>query len=144
MAKTTRSLLIEASPDAVWELIGGFDSLPQWLPYIPSSEVTKGGRIRHLANPDGHVIIEQLEVFDNAARTYSYSILQAPFPVTNYLATLQVHEVAGEKNTSLVEWSGKFTPIHNATDEEVIALFNGIFSDGLKAIKAAFLCKNSY
>lgn len=86
------SIRIPVSPDKVWQLIGGFDSLPDWLPYIPSSELSEGGRVRRLATPAGDVIVERLEAFDNRARSYTYSILEAPFPVTGYRSTLQVRE----------------------------------------------------
>ncbi|MGQ0516575.1 SRPBCC family protein, partial [Bacillus sp. D-CC] len=82
---------IFGSPEQVWQLIGGFNSLPDWLPYIPSSKLTEGGRVRHLANPDGDTIIERLEVFNEKDRYYTYSIMNAPFPVTNYLSTTGVN-----------------------------------------------------
>ncbi|MCX5559791.1 SRPBCC family protein [Streptomyces sp. NBC_00038] len=132
MATTTASIDVPASPDRTWQLIGGFDSLPDWLPYIPTSELSEGGRVRSLRAEDGGVIIERLEAFDNTARTYTYSILQAPFPVTGYLSTLTVHTVPGQ-DTARVEWSGTFTP-NGVTDEEAIALFHGIYSDGLDAL----------
>lgn len=47
-----------------------------------------------------------LEMCDNAARSYSYPILQAPFPITGYFSTLRVQETDGGKG-SRVEWSGK-------------------------------------
>jgi uncharacterized protein YndB with AHSA1/START domain len=106
MAQASASIDIAAPPDQVWQLIGGFNSLPNWLPYIPKSE---GGRVRHLANPDGQTIVERLEAFDNAARSYSYSILQAPFPVTGYQSTLCVQATDGG-GRSHVKWSGQFTP----------------------------------
>ncbi|MET7313950.1 SRPBCC family protein [Streptomyces thermoviolaceus] len=37
MASTSVSRTIPASPQKVWDLIGGFGSLPDWLPYIPKS-----------------------------------------------------------------------------------------------------------
>ncbi|MEH8952831.1 SRPBCC family protein, partial [Klebsiella pneumoniae] len=37
MATTTVSIEIPASVDQVWQLMGGFDSLPDWLPFIPKS-----------------------------------------------------------------------------------------------------------
>src|SRR6478735_6841559 len=79
MAHTTTSIKISASPGQVWQLIGGFDSLPNWLPYIPSSEVSEGGRVRHLANPDGDTIVERLEVFNDKERYYTYSIMKHHF-----------------------------------------------------------------
>lgn len=136
MAQASASIDIPASPDQVWQLIGGFDSLPDWLPYIPKSELSEGGRVRRLANPNGDTIVERLEAFDNAARSYSYSILQAPFPVTGYLSTLRVQETNGGKG-SRVEWSGRFTP-NGVSDQEASRLFQGIYEDGLKALAAGF------
>lgn len=43
MATTTVSIEIPASVDQVWQLMGGFDSLPDWLPFIPKSVVSEGG-----------------------------------------------------------------------------------------------------
>lgn len=134
MANTVATIEISASPDQVWKLIGGFNSLPDWLPYIPSSELSEGGRVRRLANPDGDVIIERLVGFNDKERSYTYSIMQAPFPVTNYESTLRVRE-NGSKGT-LVEWSGTFTPV-GVSEDEVIKLFHGIYTDGLEALKKA-------
>lgn len=135
MANTIATIEISASPDQVWKLIGGFNSLPDWLPYIPSSEVSEGGRVRRLENPDGDVIIERLEGFNEKERHYTYSIMQAPFPVTNYESTIRVRE-NGTKG-ALVEWSGKFTPI-GVSEDEVIKLFHGIYTDGLESLKKAY------
>ncbi len=139
MASAKATIDLNVSPDEVWQLIGGFGALPDWLPYIPKSKVTDGGRVRHLDNPDGQTIIERLEKYDFTARTYSYSILQAPFPVTGYLATISVTPTNGGKG-SHVEWSGTFTP-KGINDEEAHNLFQGIFSDGLKALASRYANK---
>ncbi|CAG2153044.1 SRPBCC family protein [Cupriavidus plantarum] len=132
MAKASTSIEVAVAPDAVWNLIGGFDSLPDWLPYIPESELSEGGRVRHLANPNGEAIVERLMAFDERQRSYSYAILKAPFPVTNYLSTLRVVAVDGGRK-SRVEWSGEFTP-NGVSDQEATAIFQKIYEDGLKAL----------
>ncbi|MEV7324953.1 SRPBCC family protein [Streptomyces sp. NPDC093970] len=119
------------SADRVWRLVGGFDSLPDWLPYIAESRPSEGGRLRTLTNAEGGVIVERLEAFDEAARSYSYSIVRAPFPVTGYRSTLQVVDRGGEG--CRVEWSGTFTA-DGVTDAEAAALFEGIYRDGLAAL----------
>ncbi|WP_213305519.1 SRPBCC family protein [Paraburkholderia sacchari] len=134
MAQASASIRIPDSADSVWQLIGGFNSLPDWLPYIPSSELSEGGRVRHLANPDGETIVERLEAFDNRERSYTYSILEAPFPVTGYRSTLQVREIEGGR-AAQVDWSGEFTP-NGVSDEEASRLFEGIYRDGLQALDA--------
>ncbi|MFG2951423.1 SRPBCC family protein [Streptomyces adustus] len=133
MASTSVSRVVPASPQRVWDLIGGFDALPDWLPYIPESTALEGGRVRRLTNPEGEVIIERLVAFDEAERHYSYAILQAPFPVTGYLSTLRVHSVAGRDDVAEVQWSGRFTP-DGITDAEAEDLFAGIYRDGLDAL----------
>lgn len=134
MAQAFESIALPVSPDRVWQLIGGFDSLPDWLPYIPRSELSEGGRVRRLLNPDGNAIVERLEAFDNDARSYTYSILEAPFPVTGYRSTLRVVSVDGGQ-ASRVEWSGQFTPA-GVSDEDASRLFTGIYRDGLQALQA--------
>ncbi|HHG1579743.1 TPA: SRPBCC family protein, partial [Klebsiella pneumoniae] len=122
--------------DQVWQLMGGFDSLPDWLPFIPKSMVSEGGRVRTLTTSDGGTVIERLEAFDNRQRSYSYSIIQAPFPVVDYLSTIAVVATA-DNNITRVEWSGSFTPV-NVSDADAEALFSGIYRDGLQALKNNF------
>ncbi|MGW3301177.1 SRPBCC family protein [Streptomyces rubiginosohelvolus] len=132
MAGTTASTELPVPADRVWQLIGGFDSLPDWLPYIPTSELSEGGRVRTLVNEEGGVIVERLEAFDNAARSYSYSIVRAPFPVTGYLSTITVGD-GSAPDRARVEWSGTFTP-DGIGEDEAAALFHGIYADGLGAL----------
>ncbi|WP_395406724.1 SRPBCC family protein [Pseudoduganella sp. UC29_106] len=134
MANASAHIEIPASADKVWQLIGGFDALPDWLPYIPQSELSEGGRVRTLANPNGEAIVERLLSFDEEGRSYSYAILSAPFPVTGYRSTLRVLEAG---NHARVEWSGQFTPA-GVSDDEAVRLFRGIYQDGLKALAASF------
>ncbi|EOI2371250.1 SRPBCC family protein [Klebsiella aerogenes] len=136
MVTTTVSIEIPASVDQVWQLMGGFDSLPDWLPFIPKSVVSEGGRVRTLTTSDGGTVIERLEAFDNRQRSYSYSIIQAPFPVVDYLSTIAVVATA-DSNITRVEWSGSFTPV-NVSDADAEALFSGIYRDGLQALKNNF------
>ncbi|EQB8221171.1 TPA: SRPBCC family protein [Klebsiella aerogenes] len=136
MANTTVSIEIPASVDQVWQLMGGFDSLPDWLPFIPKSVVSEGGRVRTLTTSDGGTVIERLEAFDNRQRSYSYSIIQAPFPVVDYLSTIAIVATA-DSNITRVEWSSSFTPV-NVSDADAEALFSGIYRDGLQALKNNF------
>lgn len=53
MAQAAASIDIPVSPNEVWQLIGGFNSLPDWLPNIPKSQLSEGGRVRHLATLSG-------------------------------------------------------------------------------------------
>lgn len=134
MATASATIDIPASADQVWQLIGGFNTLPDWLPFILNSEMSEGGRVRTLQTADGAVVVERLETFDNAGKTYSYSILQAPFPATDYLATIRVED---QGQGARVTWSGRFTA-KGVSDEEVVALFSGVYQGGLEALRANY------
>ena len=135
MATASASVRIPVSADKVWELVGGFLSLPDWLPFIAESVSAEGGRVRHLTTQDGEKISERLQSYDNQARTYSYSITEGPFPVTGYLATLQV--IADGDHAAEVKWSGVFTP-NGISEAEAEALFQGVYDGGLEALKGNF------
>jgi uncharacterized membrane protein len=141
MGKTSAAIDIPASPNQVWQLIGAFNSLPDWLSYILKSELSEDGRVRHLTNLKGETIVERLEEFDNTARSYSYSIIQAPFPVTAYLSTLQV-KPAADGNGSRVEWTATFTPNPGVSGEQTSKLFQGIFGESLKELASRFKSRN--
>ncbi|MEV5010445.1 MULTISPECIES: SRPBCC family protein [unclassified Streptomyces] len=133
MASTSVSRVVPASPQKVWSLVGGFDALPDWLPYILESTALEGGRVRQLKNPDGEVIVERLVDFNETERHYSYAIVEAPFPVTGYVSTIRVHAVPGHEDIAEVQWSGRFAP-DGVSDDEVVDLFTGIYRDGLDAL----------
>jgi hypothetical protein len=135
MASASASIHIPVRVEKVWALVGGFHSLAQWLPMIASSESLDDGQVRQLTTTDGGIIIERLQSFDNIGRTYSYSIDQGPFPVSDYLSTLKV-SADGDHGT-LVEWSGVFTP-DGVSEEEAEAIFREVYSGGLAAMKANF------
>ncbi|WP_109126053.1 SRPBCC family protein [Dyella sp. C11] len=132
MARAASSIDLPMSPDRVWSVVGGFGSLPDWLPYIPRSDLMDGGRVRHLTTEDGQTIVERLMAFDEQARRYTYHILKAPFPVADYYSTLKVSSTGAGKS-SRVEWEGEFTPV-GITDQEATDLFKTIYDTGLKAL----------
>lgn len=133
MAKATAFIDLNTDADKVWQLIGGFDSLPDWLPFIPQSALSEGGRVRTLKSVDGDTIIERLLDFNEAGRSYSYTILQGPAPVRDYQSTLRVAAGSDGKGAR-VEWFGSFTP-EGISDAEATTLFTGIYVDGLAALK---------
>ncbi|GGJ87647.1 SRPBCC family protein [Pseudomonas matsuisoli] len=125
------SIDLEHPAEQVWRLIGGFDSLPKWLPMITASEAGEGGRVRTLTLEDGGVIVERLQVFNEQERNYRYTIERAPLPVRGYLATLQV--TAWEKG-SRVEWSSTFEA-DGVPEAEAKSILEATYAGGLNALK---------
>jgi hypothetical protein len=140
MAEAWASIDVGAPPAQVWELIGGFGSLADWLFAIVHSELTDGGRVRRLLDSGGNTVIERLVAFDHDSRSYSYAIVAAPFPVTGYIATLQVLE-APNGIGSRVQWSARFTP-DGVSETSVCQFFDNMFEEGLAALATVLSTTN--
>jgi hypothetical protein len=136
MANARCNIDVAAPADIVWRLIGGFGSLPDWLSFTPKSELQEGGRIRHLATANGELIVERLMAFDERERSYTYHILQSPFPVTDYYSTLKVTGAADGK-TARVDWTGEFTP-NGVSNSVATKIFQDIYAEALKQLALRF------
>ena len=126
-----------AGADAVWDLVRDFGGVQRWNPTLSSSEVDRPGvgGVRTLKM--GEVTIrERLEKLDEAARTMSYSIVEAPLPVSNYLATVELSAL-GPKRTQIV-WSSTFEP-GGMSDEQLKALFEGVYQQAIEGMRRALL-----
>ena len=132
MSSAMATIDLKVPPEEVWQLIGGFGSLPDWIPGVTQIKLAEGGRVRYLHDRGGQTFVEQLEHYDSAARSYSYSILQSPFSISGYLATITVTPINGGRG-SHVEWSSTYTPLE-MSEKEAREVFEGIFSAGLAAL----------
>src|SRR5262249_34053505 len=83
MASVDMTVTLKAPAQKVWDLVGGFDALPRWLPPIAKSEERKEGNAlhRHLSLHGGGIVVEKLERRDDRTRQYSYTIESSPLPI---------------------------------------------------------------
>ena len=135
MAKVSMKTDLGVSADKVWELIGGFNTLPDWHPAFEKSELTEAGSVRRISLVGGGTLIEKLESVDNNERVYSYSIVDSPLPISNYQSTVRV--IDNGENGSTVEWSSEFSA-DGAPENEVIDAVSGIYQAGLDNLKKMF------
>lgn len=139
MARSYASSVIEAPVERVWEVVREFDGLPDWHPALASSEIegarpgAEVGCIRRLTMPDGTVVRERLAALDDIARSYSYEMLEGPFPIRRYVATIRVMPMTDSGNT-FVEWYADFDA-DAAAESDLDATFSkDVFAAGLKGL----------
>jgi uncharacterized protein YndB with AHSA1/START domain len=137
MASVDMAITLNASAQRVWDLIGGFDALPRWLPPVATSEARKdgGATLRHLSLHGGGLVVERLEQHDEHARRYSYTILSAPLPIADYRAELSVSEEGPQR--CRVHWSSHFEP-KGASEADAVAAIRGVYQAGLDSLKGTF------
>lgn len=135
MPKVSMSTDLNASADDVWRMIGQFNALPDWHPSVEKSELTEAGQTRTLDLVGGGKIIEKLEKVDDGARTYTYSVVDSPFPVANCTSTIKV---SGEGANSTIEWSSEFDAAGGASAEEAMKTMQGIYQAGFDNLRKMF------
>ena len=138
MAKFSMSVNLPASADKVWDLIGGFNALPDWHPAIEKSEVEGEGKgsVRTLHLVGGGTITERLVQLDEEGRVYSYSILSSPLPVANYTGTLRLKESADGSGCT-VDWESDFQAA-GAPEGDAVQAIQGIYQAGFDNLKKMF------
>ena len=116
------------SPDALWKKIGDFCGISSWIPAVEKCELSPDGKMRTVTLKGGGTIVERLEKWDDANRSYSYTIISGPLPVADYHSTLGVvPDGAG----SAVKWRGTYDA-KGVSDAQAKKTIDGIYEDGAK------------
>lgn len=153
--KTEQSVVLNATPDEVWQVIGRFDDMT-WHPAVARTEITPEGapadvpevstRVLHLDAESGDpTITERLMSIDPDKRQYKYMITDVAvevLPVTNYSSTLQVRDKEGRAE---VVWKAGFyrgypnnDPPAELNDDAAMAAVNAVYQAGLDALIQRF------
>lgn len=118
------------SPDALWKKVGDFCGIATWHPAIEKCELSADRKQRTLSLKGGGTIVEALDNWDDAKRSYSYTILSGPLPVANYHSTISV---TADPKGSALKWMGTFDA-KGAPDADAKKIFDGIYETGVKAL----------
>lgn len=153
--KTEHTVVLDATPDEVWQVIGKFDDM-SWHPAVARTEMTPEGapadvpeestRVLHLKAESGDpTITEKLMSIDPEKRQYKYMITDVAvevLPVTNYSSTLQVKDKDGKAE---VVWKGGFyrgfpnnDPPAELNDDAAMAAVDGVYQAGIDALAERF------
>lgn len=137
------STVIDASADNVWSRIRDFNALPHWHPGIADSRIENGeagdkvGCVRHFHTRDGGTIRERLLALSDYDYSCTYSILESPMGVENYIATLKLTPVTDGART-FAEWSAEFDCAPERERELSEQIGSGVFQGGFDALKRHF------
>ncbi len=144
--KVTETIEINASAEAVWEVIQNFADAT-WLPMVEASTAdndNEKGSTRTLTLTGGAQVIESLKGYQPEKMTYKYRIPNAThdvsvLPVNNYSATLSV-KANGDK--AIVTWKGAFyrgypnnDPPPELNDEAAVEAVTNLYKAGLEGLK---------
>jgi uncharacterized protein YndB with AHSA1/START domain len=143
MVKVFTSSVIDAPAERIWALIRDFNGLPRWHPAIADSRIEqnhpadKVGCIRSFTLKDGGRIREQLLALSDYDLSVTYSILESPMGVDNYIATLRLTPVT-DGNRAFAEWTAEFDCAPDRARELAQSIGQGVFQGGFDALKRQF------
>ena len=143
MIQVYTSSVIDATADDVWSRIRDFNALPIWHPSIADSRIENNqpsdriGCVRFFHLRDGGLIRERLLALSDYDFTCSYSILESPMGVENYVATLKLTPVT-DGGRCFAEWSAEFDCPASREAELSQMIGQGVSQVGFDALKRYF------
>jgi mxaD protein len=114
------SIVINAPPEEVWDVVSDFNGLPRWLPVIVESKIVLGqnrqeGAIRELRRANGTKVQEKLIAYEPWNMSLTYTYIGGQVGATDYFPTITVVDAGGGK--SKVIWKARFKRVAYWTDE---------------------------
>ena len=137
------SAVIDAPVAAVWAIIRDFNGLPAWTPFVTESRIEANARadqigcIRAFRLKDGGHIRERLLAMSDYEFSQTYTILESPMGVEDYIATLRLLPIT-DGGKSFVEWSADFACPAAREAELVNQIGHNVFLAGLHSLQSRF------
>jgi hypothetical protein len=137
------SSVIPAPAADVWRIVRDFNALPDWTPFVADSRIESAmasdqiGCIRNFRLKDGGVIRERLLALSDYDLSCTYSILESPMGVTDYIATLSLTPVT-ETNATFAQWTADFLCPPDREAALVAQIGQGVFQAAFTALKQRF------
>ena len=140
MPRVYASSVIDAPATKVWEKVRDFNALPRWHPRIRESRIENGepsdkvGCVRDFRLQNGDHLREKLLGLSDYDMFCTYSILESPMPLTDYIATLRLTPISDGDRT-FIEWTAEFDCAADAAADLVDGIGNNVFQAGFDALK---------
>lgn len=139
MVRVYVSDVIDAPVEKVWAFSRDFNGHGDWHPIIAESAIEDGrpsdqvGCVRAFTTADGGFLRERLLSLSDIDRCFTYSILESPMPIENYVASFRCTPIT-EGNRTFVEWWADFEvdPADEADIRERVG--RNTFAQGILAI----------
>jgi hypothetical protein len=140
MARVYVSSVIDAPVAKVWAKVRDFNALPRWVPAVRESRIENGepadkvGCVRDFHLQNGDHLRERLLGLSDYDMFCTYSILQSPMPLTDYIATLRLTPITDGDKT-FAEWTAEFECAPELAADLVSGIGTNVFQAGFDSLK---------
>jgi hypothetical protein len=140
MARVYVSSVIDAPVAKVWAKVRDFNALPRWVPAVRESRIENGepadkvGCVRDFHLQNGDHLRERLLGLSDYDMFCTYSILESPMPLTDYIATLRMTPITDGDKT-FAEWTAEFDCAPELAADLVSGIGTNVFQAGFDSLK---------
>jgi uncharacterized protein YndB with AHSA1/START domain len=125
------TIVIDATPDEVWAVLGELAATNQWLPGVVKAELKGSRRVCTMA--DGSEIHEEISDYLPHERSFAYRHVQVPLPVKESGGSFVVEPSENGGSTVLLESS--FAALDADYEEQLSQMIGGAFQQSLESLK---------
>jgi ribosome-associated toxin RatA of RatAB toxin-antitoxin module len=125
MPEIKLSTELRAPAERVWEIVGNFNGLPDWHPWVKASvlEPAAGGIGRRVTIDGGTAglreLVERLVSYNASERSYEYTVMAGPkTPFHNYIGLFRIS--ANGPNSCVFDYHGQFDVAPGATESDAV------------------------
>jgi hypothetical protein len=143
MAQVYISSVIAAPASSVWAVVRNFNALPEWTSFVAESRIEQNmspdqvGCIRNFRLKDGGKIRERLLALSDYDMSCTYSILESPMGVENYIATLALTPIT-DGNATFASWKAEFECAEERENDLIKSIGQGVFQAAFTSLKTRF------
>src|SRR5262245_39116554 len=140
MLELKLSVDLDQSAERVWGLVGNFNGLPDWHPWVKRSvlEAAAGGVGRRVTIEGGtgrlRELVERLVSFDASRREYAYTIIAGQSPFADYVGRFTV--VPKDSTSCRLDFSARYHAAPGKTDAEATDRIQSFYEEALSHLKS--------
>lgn len=131
MAQLRKTVEIDATPDAVWTVLGDLAATREWLPGTIAARME--GEIRTCTTADGFDIREEITDYSPDRRSYSFKHLDVPVPVRDSIGSFAIEPDGPSGSRVVLETS--FEALVVGQEEQIVAMMDGALQLALESLK---------
>lgn len=131
MVQLRNTVSIDASPEAVWEVLGDLAATTEWLPGTVAARMD--GQIRTCTTADGFDIREEISDYSSDQRSYRFKHLAIPVPVNDSSGSFEVEPADTGGSQVVLETS--FEALDATQEEQVGQMMAGFLQQALESLK---------
>jgi len=142
MLELTMSVELASSAETVWNVVGNFNGLPQWHPWVKSSALNAlpGGVGRRVVIEGGaggqRELDERLVSHDYHLREYAYAIIGGPTPRRDYIGRFRVSSKGPQR--CVVEFHAQYRAAPGVSDAEATERLRTFYGVAFERLETMF------